>query len=492
LFSRHRLFALLVSLPAVWHLGALGLIVQSRLVFPFDVDWLEGTSLYQAHRLLHGQTLYTAGPENGFVPTPYPPVYFAVVAGIGWAFGGVSHAVARAVSIGSLMGALVVAAAQIRGRARASDPRLAPIVALGSLALAICGCPVVGAFFDIARPDSLMTAFIVLGVAAAAVDVPRPRHAIASAVLLGLAIWTKQLAVFSAVGVLVGWWLRRERRLAAIYAATLVAGCGAAFAAAQRVSDGSFAVWLFAMGHHGIEWFRLGDALGRLVLWVPFLLMAFVAAALTWRTMAGPTRVWAAAAVLTIPGAILAYVKVYGFVNNYVPVLVLAGPATTLIALDLVQARPEETRARVLRIGIAVQAAFLLGRMYLGDFFRPTPEARGAAHSFLAEVAGLDGDVLCPIDPFLPLAAGHPAPQAPLLSFLDAGHSSAYGIAPGDYARYVSQRKPRYLLLTGHDQEREILDLVPGDYEHLRDLYAPRENDVILMSSIPNRLYVRR
>jgi hypothetical protein len=490
--SRERVFALLVSLPAAWHLAELAWIVGTRFVFPFDVDWLEGTSLYQAHRLLHGQPLYTAGPDHGFVPTPYPPVYFAVVAGVGWAAGGVSHAVGRAVSIGSLLAALVVAAAQVRARGRAIDARLAAAFALGALALAVCGYPLVAAYFDIVRPDSLMTALLVLGVAAAAVEAPRARHAVASAALLGLAVWTKQTAVFTAAGVTLGWLLRGERRLAALHATVLAAGCGTAFALAQWMTGGSFSVWLFAMRHHDLEWARLGDALARLVLWVPFLVAAFAGLGLRWRRTSGATRVWAAAALFTIPGSLLAYIKVYGFVNNYVPVLVLAGPATALVGLDLVAARDQPSRVRALRVAVAVQAALLLGRVYLGVFFEPPPEARDAARALNRQVAALQGDVLCPIDPFLPIATGHPEAQAPLLSFLDAGHSQAYGVRPGDYARFVRERKPRYLLLAGKEQEREVLDLAQRDYEHVRDLEAPHEGDVLLMISIPNRLYERK
>jgi hypothetical protein len=486
------MLAVLVSLPALWHVGALALIAGSRLVFPFDIEWLEGTSLYQVHRLLHGQPLYTAGAEQGFVPMPYPPVYFAVVAGVSWVLGGVSHAVGRGVSIVSLMAALAVAAAQVRAAARAREPRLASVVALGALALAICGYPMVGAFFDIARPDSLLTAFVVLGVVAAAVDTPRPRHAIASAVLLGLAIWTKQIAVFSAAGVGAGWLLRGERRLGAIYAATLAFGCGAGFAAAQHVTGGSFSIWLFGMRNHGIEWPRSIDAVERLALWVPFLFVALGVAAAAWRHVTGPTRVWLATVLATIPGAIVAYIKAYGFVNNYVPVLVLAGPAATWVALDLIRARPEGERWRLLQLAVGVQAAFLLARVYVGDPFRPTLAAQRAARSLIDEVAGLQGDVLCPVNPFLPIAAGRPEPQAPLISFLDAVHSEVYALTPGEYVRFVSQRKPRYLLLTGREQDREFLDLLASDYEHVRDLEGPHENDVVLMSSVANRLYVRR
>src|SRR5262249_1978884 len=157
---------------------------------------------------------------------------------------------------------------------------------------------------------------------------------------------------------------------------------------------------------------------------------------------------------------LLGYAKEWGFVNNFLQLVAFTGPAATLIAIDLFVLTPageagamianNRDAARTLAV---VQAAFLVGRMFVGDFFRPQRCQSDRAASLAKEVAMLDGDVLSPIHPFVPIAAGHTEPQAPLIPYLDAINSHTI---PGDIRNYVGlieQRKPEWILLTGHPEE---------------------------------------
>src|ERR1700744_4569282 len=54
-------------------------IALRRLDYPFALEWLEGNSLAEVHRILAGQPLYPA-PTAGYVPDGYPPLYFDVSA----------------------------------------------------------------------------------------------------------------------------------------------------------------------------------------------------------------------------------------------------------------------------------------------------------------------------------------------------------------------------------------------------------------------------
>src|SRR5215471_13715211 len=56
-------------------------VALRRLDYPFALEWLEGNSLAEVHRLLAGQDLYPA-PTAGYVPDGYPPFYFAVSAAV--------------------------------------------------------------------------------------------------------------------------------------------------------------------------------------------------------------------------------------------------------------------------------------------------------------------------------------------------------------------------------------------------------------------------
>ena len=71
-----RLAAALAGLVAI---VAYLFVALSRLDYPFALEWLEGNSLVEVHRILAGQPLYPA-PTAGYVPDGYPPLYFAVSA----------------------------------------------------------------------------------------------------------------------------------------------------------------------------------------------------------------------------------------------------------------------------------------------------------------------------------------------------------------------------------------------------------------------------
>ena len=54
-------------------------VVTGRLWFQYDLEWTEGGILLAALRLVDGLPLYTV-PSIDYVPFPYPPLYFSMVA----------------------------------------------------------------------------------------------------------------------------------------------------------------------------------------------------------------------------------------------------------------------------------------------------------------------------------------------------------------------------------------------------------------------------
>jgi len=74
-------------------------VAANRAGYPFALEWLEGNSLVEVHRVLAGQPLYPA-PAAGYVPDGYPPLYFAVSA-VAARVAGVSYLTLRLVSLAS-------------------------------------------------------------------------------------------------------------------------------------------------------------------------------------------------------------------------------------------------------------------------------------------------------------------------------------------------------------------------------------------------------
>lgn len=98
--------AALVTVPALWHLVTLTRVMAARLMYPMDLEWMEGAGLYQAHRFIEGEPVF--GPATqGYVPFGYGPLHSLVVAAVGQLVG-LDYWSGRLVSILSILAALGV------------------------------------------------------------------------------------------------------------------------------------------------------------------------------------------------------------------------------------------------------------------------------------------------------------------------------------------------------------------------------------------------
>src|SRR5262244_1076103 len=101
-----RVLWIALALLAAAHLVLFLYVVGRRLVYPFDLEWMEGGMLLHAKRIAQGQPIY-GPPSIDFVPYLYTPLYPAVVAILGKLFG-IGYALGRFVSLASLAAALVL------------------------------------------------------------------------------------------------------------------------------------------------------------------------------------------------------------------------------------------------------------------------------------------------------------------------------------------------------------------------------------------------
>ncbi len=226
---------------AAWMFASLAWVIAHRVAFPFDLEWLEGATLWHAQRILDGQPLYPP-PSIDFVPHPYPPLYPALLALFGRLFGGVSYALGRGVSTASFAGALVVGWRWVRteGGSRAA----------ATAAMAIpCGAYVaVGAWYDLVRVDSLWLFLTAWGATLAWRARRSTAGTIAAALLLIAAFFTKQTAAPFMIAVGLGL-LVAERRAALVYGATLALVGLPALWIAARVTDGWFWFYVYRVHH---------------------------------------------------------------------------------------------------------------------------------------------------------------------------------------------------------------------------------------------------
>ena len=139
-----------LALASLYGLSFLWVALQ-RLSFPSEIEWMEGGMVAHAARLLSGAPIYAA-PSVDFVPFFYTPGYPALLAQLAPLLGGLSLPLGRAVSLSATCAIFVLLYQALRREG--CPPRYALFGPLIYAALfRTCG-----AFYDLARPDSLALA----------------------------------------------------------------------------------------------------------------------------------------------------------------------------------------------------------------------------------------------------------------------------------------------------------------------------------------------
>src|SRR6202012_2054718 len=206
-----QLAAALAGLVAI---GPYLYISLSRLTYPFALEWLEGNSLVEVHRVLSGQGLYPA-PTAGYVPDGDPPLYFFVSAAVSRVLG-VSYLSLRLVSLLSSLACFALLARLVQ--------RETGSIAAGTGAAGVFAATyfATSTWFDVARVDSLFLA-LSIGALYAARWMRGPQGAVAAGVLLAAAALTKQTGLAECAAVTAALLLPGSRRgLAGIVALTEV------------------------------------------------------------------------------------------------------------------------------------------------------------------------------------------------------------------------------------------------------------------------------
>ena len=215
-------------------------ISVSRIGFPAEIEWMEGGMLTHAIRLANGQAIY-APPSAEFVPFFYTPGYPAALAALGKIFGGVDFGLARSVSLAATLFTLWLLFQVVR---RETDTRFG-FIAVGLYAALF---RTNGAFYDLARPDSLYMALVFSGCIIIYREV-RWRGVFAASIVFCLAFLTKQTSsVF--VPPLVLYLLWRDWRQGLAFAALTTGLTSGAVWLIDQATDGWFWTYIFE-GHQG-------------------------------------------------------------------------------------------------------------------------------------------------------------------------------------------------------------------------------------------------
>ncbi len=381
---------------ALWALGGyylalfLYLAVQ-HIAWPFELEWMEGGMVDSVRRLLQGQALY-APPALDFTAFSYGPLYFYAAAVPGVLFGA-NFALLRALSVLSCLAALLLLNRWVREE---SGSRQAGLLAA---ALFLACYPVSGAWYDLARVDSLFL-LLLLGGLYLVRRGRSTRSEVAAALLLALAAFCKQTALVITLPVLC-WHLLGARglrrwRWPALYLILLAGG----YALMQGLTGGWFAWYTFYLPRqHPPVWWRIHH------FWIDYFFKPLpIATLLGALALLGgrhaPGRqdsFWLFFAAGLVGGPWLAVVPSGAYHNAVIP-----GHAALAVLCGLAFARPG--RWRLGWMGLAVVQLLLL--FYLPGRFLPPPADRAAGEELVRQLAAAPGPVWIPGQGYLAEMAG--------------------------------------------------------------------------------------
>ena len=396
-----------------------------RVGYPLDLEWMEGGQLVHAQRLLAGEPIYVPC-DHGFIPFPYPPGHFTALALVG-SLGGVGFLTGRLLSVAMLMLCLAVLGREIW---RAAPSRLWGEVALVlGVAAVASGYPVVDGWYDLVRVDMLFAA-LVIGATWAVCALRRGDRAfnlrlgIALGLTLTLAVFTKQTAIVYAPWLVLVAFLR-DRRAALVAAGVALTTSLALLGGLQLATDGWYWTEVFrVMSGHALVWWLVELALLRLWTWAPWLPFVPLLALLVWRGrwLRRRTAIWTGTLLVAAAQSLASSAKVAAHVNNLMMLVVLAGPVTLLLAADLWRGL-RSWRWRMLPAGLGLGLATWIASSWPGRYpqYEPSRADVQAARALIRQVAELDGDVIAPSMPFLPIQAGHGLDQPSTQAYHDHG-----------------------------------------------------------------------
>jgi hypothetical protein len=175
-------------LASAWMIAVLFGVAAKRIVYPFEVEWMEGGSVDHVRRILDGRKLYVA-PSLDFVPYTYTPLYFYTAAALTKIVGG-GFMPLRLLSMLSTTASMALVLSLVRRETRS--------LACGWAAAALFAATyrVGGAWFDVCRVDSFALALALGGV-----HVCRSRDSLASAAAAGVLFWAAFFSKQSALGI---------------------------------------------------------------------------------------------------------------------------------------------------------------------------------------------------------------------------------------------------------------------------------------------------
>ncbi len=442
-----RIRALGALLAAVGLLGCL-ILIALRLTYPFELEWLEGITLFSIERLLEGRPLYVQ-PDFTWSPLPYGPLYFqgaSLLAGVGIE----GFLAPRLLSLIATLGLFVLLGVLGSGVDRKGIPcGVQGLVAAGFLALAYPFC---GAWLDLARPDALALFFLL----AAFWNHQRSRARSGwfpgtLTVLLALAAYhTKQTTLLPLLGFLVADFQRSKIPLIGF-----VVGLPVSLVLASAWTSGWYEFHtLELLWGHGLYWPGIWEFVQRdLIFSAPIWILALLG-------LRGCNRAQVGLFVGGLAASCLGRLHPGGYDNALLPLVICAAPLAS-----------EGWSRRPALGNLMLAVLFGLGLWTTADLV-PSAQDQLAGEALVQRIGALEGEVFSPAHGSLLARAGKQH-QLHLMSWMDLSASDAGLELARDLVDQLEERLSRGQLrhaVVGAPRDLAEAEFVALLRRHLPDL----------------------
>ena len=235
--SANALLARLALVLGAWFVLVYTALALVRLRYPFELEWMEGAVFDQIRQVAAGHKLYVA-PSIDFIPFQYPPLYFYAGALLTKIMGA-GFLPLRLLSFLASLGCFGILFRMVR---RESGSTKAGFLAVALFAACFRAD---GAWYDLARIDSLCLLLVLVGAYLVRFDATR-RGAILAGVAFALAFLTKQSALLIALPLL-AYLVAMSWREGLVGAAAFAAVAGGATLALNQLHHGWYVYYVFMM-----------------------------------------------------------------------------------------------------------------------------------------------------------------------------------------------------------------------------------------------------
>jgi 4-amino-4-deoxy-L-arabinose transferase-like glycosyltransferase len=395
----HDLGCFLIAAEALALLALLAYTTLSRVAFPYELEWDEGWTVDSIRRVLAGKNMWVA-PTVEWLPYPYPPVYTYLSAAMAKLVG-VGFLAPRLVSLGAAAGCLYLVFRLVR---RESGRAIFGLAAAGFLAGTY---PLSGAWFDIARVDTLFLFFVLAGF-----EVLRRSASLHASIgaggFLALAYLTKQTALLplAALGLYCLSELRGKSRIALVLASGAFIG-GATLIFSLLTEGWYFYYTVTVPGLHGLGQEHMLADYWVSDLGIPMIPAGFLAAlylARRFREHSSDFAFYGAAAVSMMGASWISRLHGGGWLN-------VLQPAHAILAI-LFGLSLKDLWSLSERHGLRASGLFSVPVLQLALLFYPpgqhipTDEDVADGDAFVEFLRTVEGEVYTPMHGYLPTLAG--------------------------------------------------------------------------------------